>query len=70
MGGLSGATASLKDSPIAGGDAGPSQSGPIRGGDLALGGINIGAKGGIDFNTIALVGGGLLVAFFIFKKFG
>jgi len=62
--------ATLTDSPINGGDAGPSQSGPIRGGDLALGGINIGAQGGVDFKTIALIGGGLIVAFFIFKKFG
>ena len=46
MGGLS--TLTGQGSSIQGGDAGPATTGPTRGGDLALGGINIGMQGGLN----------------------
>ena len=51
---------------VSGGDA-AAETGPQRGGDLALGGINIGTRGGIDTMQILVFAGIGLAAFLAFK---
>jgi len=55
---------------ITGGAAGPSESGSIRGGDLALGGINLGTQtGGIPTAQVLIYAGLAVAAFMVWKKF-